>query len=69
MAKITLTAEEEIMYLEELEQIQELIPDIEIEVISRPVLSKVLNSNLGEEFRQYLKGSTTVVSQPAYRIG
>ncbi len=68
MAKITLTAEEEIMYLERLEEIQELMPDLEIEVVTRPILSRTsITSNLGESFRQFLKGTTTVLSGTDYK--
>lgn len=68
MAKITLTAEEELMYLERLEEIQELMPDLEIEVVTRPVLLRTgMTSNLGESFRQFLKGTTTQLSGADYR--
>lgn len=68
MAKITLTAEEELMYLERLEEMQELMPDLEIEVVTRPVMLRTaINSNLGEAFRQFLKGTTTHMSSADYR--
>ncbi|MBS1618092.1 MAG: hypothetical protein JST76_06215 [Bacteroidetes bacterium] len=68
MAKITLTAEEELMYLERLEEIQELMPDLEIEVVTRPVMLRTaINSNLGESFRQFLKGTTISMSSADYR--
>lgn len=66
MAKITLTAEEELMYLERLEEIQELMPDLEIEIVTRPVLLRTsISGNPGEPFRQPLKGTATNV--PEYR--
>ncbi len=69
MAKIILTGEEEIMYLEELDKIQELMPDLEIEVVTKPVLSKVAVSNLGEDFRKFLRNTTTtIVSGPTFKV-
>lgn len=69
MAKITLTADEEIMYLEELDKIQEIMPDLEIEVLTKPVLTRAGASNLGEEFRKFLKNTTsTIITSPAYKV-
>ena len=59
MAKITLTADEEIQYLRELHRIQEMIPDVEIEVISEGVSSQEpyiqIDSTIGNEFRTFLR--------------
>ncbi|MCW3125005.1 MAG: hypothetical protein JWO03_663 [Bacteroidetes bacterium] len=69
MAKIILTGEEEIMYLEELDKIQELMPDLEIEVITRPVMSKMTTTNLGEDFRKFLRNTTsTIITGPAFKV-
>ena len=61
MAKITLTAEEEMMYFDKLETLQEIMPDLEIEIVSKPILSRMAPSNLGEEFKKFLRGNTTII--------
>ena len=69
MAKITLTAEEEFMYLNKLDKLQEIMPDLEIEVIAKPFLSRIAPSNIGEEFRKFLKANTpaTIIPAPAFK--
>ena len=66
MAKITLTADEEIQYLRELHRIQEMIPDVEIEVISEGVSSQEpyiqIDSTVGNEFRTFLKANNLKAS-------
>jgi hypothetical protein len=68
MAKITLTADEEFMYLDKLDKLQEIMPDLEIEVVSKPFLSRMAPTNIGEEFRKFLASNTkTVIPAPAYK--
>ena len=66
MPKIILTAEEEIQYLRELDQMQELIPDLEIQVLSEPSPYKggyaLGESKIGDEFRNFLKASNLRLS-------
>jgi hypothetical protein len=66
MPKITLTAEEEIQYLRELDQIQEMIPDLEIQIVSEPMPSQsryvISDSTIGDEFRTFLKASNLKLS-------
>lgn len=66
MPKIILTAEEEIQYLRELDQIQELIPEIEIQIVSETAGYKggyaVNDSKIGDEFRNFLKASNLKLS-------
>jgi hypothetical protein len=59
MPKITLTADEEIQYLKELDVMQELMPELEIQIVSESapyqggyVLS---DSSIGDEFRTFLR--------------
>ncbi len=37
MPKITFTSEEEILYLREIDQIQNMIPDIDVQIVTEPV--------------------------------
>lgn len=68
MAKITLTAEEEFMYLNKLDKIQEIMPDLEIEIVAKPFISRIAPTNLGEEFRKFLRNTTnTVIPALAYK--
>jgi len=61
MPKITLTAEEEIQYLSELDKIQEIIPDMEIQVIAEPSPYQggyaVSDTSIGDEFRNFLRSN------------
>jgi hypothetical protein len=58
MPKITLTAEEEIQYLKELDIIQEIMPDLEIQIVTEPIPSQgryiLSDSSIGDEFRTFL---------------
>ena len=55
MAKITLTEEEEIMYLRELDKIQDMMPDLEIQILAHPMpyngQSFHADNSTGSEFR------------------
>jgi hypothetical protein len=67
MAKITLTADEELMYLKTLDRMQELMPDLEIEVTGNPFLSRMTPTNLGEDFKKFLKANPATTATPAYK--
>ena len=68
MPKITLTADEELMYLNKLDRLQELMPDLEIEVVTQPFISRIIPSNIGEEFKQFLrKEPKTTVTVQAFK--
>ncbi|MFN8277922.1 MAG: hypothetical protein U0T84_10575 [Chitinophagales bacterium] len=55
MITITLTAEEEVLYLSELEQIRELIPELKVNVLSERVpLPVVRNQNFDQLREKYL---------------
>jgi hypothetical protein len=58
MPKITLTPDEEIQYLRELDKMQEMIPDLEIQIVTQPQSYQkgyVLNdTKIGDEFRSFL---------------
>lgn len=66
MPKIILTAEEEIQYLRELDHMQEMIPDLEIQVIGEPSPYKgayaANDSSIGDEFRNFLKANNLKLS-------
>jgi hypothetical protein len=65
MAKIILTEEEEIQYMREVDRIQEMIPDIEVQVIEEPVAGQgrqIPDSKLGEEFRNFLRANNLKTS-------
>jgi hypothetical protein len=66
MPKIILTAEEEIQYLRELDQMQEMMPDLEIQVLNDPAPYKggyaMTDSKIGDEFRSFLKASNLKLS-------
>ena len=59
MPKITLTADEEIQYLRELDKMQEIIPDLEIQVLNQPQIYQkgyIMSDNkTGDEFRNFLR--------------
>jgi hypothetical protein len=56
------------MYLDKLDKLQEIMPDLEIEVVSKPFLSRMAPTNIGEEFRKFLASNTkTVIPAPAYK--
>ena len=59
MPKITLTAEEEIQFLRELDIIQELMPGLEVQIVSepQPFMARyvVADSTIGDEFRTFLR--------------
>jgi len=61
MVKITLTADEEIQYLRELDRIQEIIPELEIQIVSQPLAYRGRNvlsdTSIGDEFRTFLKST------------
>lgn len=60
MAKLLLTEEEELMYLDELDQIREMIPDLEvkIEVQHIPIrLTQLHDSDLGQQYKLFLHNS------------
>ena len=67
MPKLVLTADEEFMYLHKLDKMQELIPELEIEVTSQPFISRVAPTNLGEEFKKFLKNETKTITTPHTR--
>jgi hypothetical protein len=58
MAKIILTAEEEVMYLRELDRMQDMMPDLEIQVVSEAAIYNVhpqaVSTTHGEDFRSFL---------------
>ena len=63
MPKITLTAEEEIQYIRELDAIRELMPDMEIQIISEPLpLSRydIVDSTYGDEFKTFLLAKSKI---------
>ncbi len=66
MPKIILTADEEIQYLRELDRMQEIMPELEIQIISEPTQLQgryiVSESSIGDEFRNFLKASNLKVS-------
>ncbi len=59
MPKITLTADEEIQYLRELDKMQEMMPDLEIQVLSQPQAYQkgyaMTETKIGDEFRNFLR--------------
>ena len=61
MPKITLTADEEIQYLRELDRIQEIIPDLEIQIVSQPLSYQggyvLSDTSIGDEFRTFLRSN------------
>jgi|GEM_PF-4499708 len=60
MPKLILTADEEIQYLRELDQLQEIMPDLEVHVVSEPLSLQsrpAAESSIGEEFRNFLKAN------------
>jgi hypothetical protein len=61
MPKITLTADEEIQYLRELDRIQEIIPDLEIQIVSQPLPYQnpyvLSDTSIGDEFRTFLRSN------------
>lgn len=58
MAKFILTEEEEVMYFNELDRIKEIIPDLEIQVLSQPLPYESKHfenvSGIGEEFHAFI---------------
>jgi len=66
MPQLILTADEEIQYLHELNRIQEMIPDVEIQVISETVSDQEpfirVDSTIGTEFRTFLRANNLNVS-------
>jgi hypothetical protein len=74
MPKITLTADEEIQYLRELDRIQEIIPDLEIQIVSEPLPYQgryvLSDTSMGDEFRTFLlsnKLKQSAISEQAAR--
>lgn len=72
MPKITLTADEEIQYLRELDKMQEIMPELEIQIVSQPQPLQGRNilsdTSIGDEFRTFLrsnllKQNTSVVTK------
>ena len=66
MPKITLTADEEIQYLRELDIIQEIMPDLEIQIVSQPIPNQgryvLSDTSIGDEFRAFLRSKTEVTT-------
>ena len=66
MPKIILTAEEEVQYLRELDRLQEIMPELEIQIVSEnePILSRyvISDNSIGEEFRSFLRASNLKMS-------
>jgi hypothetical protein len=66
MPKLILTADEEIQYLRELQRIQEMMPEVEIQVISQTVTNQDpfirVDSTIGNEFRTFLRVNNLKVS-------
>ena len=67
MAKLVLTEEEELMYLDVLDQIKEMIPDLEvkIEVESIPTRWTTKDSDLGQQYKLFLHHSVKDVVSSA----
>jgi hypothetical protein len=66
--KITLTAEEEVMYLRELDKLQDMMPDLEIQVIAEPAAPYMdmplhAGETMGAEFRAFLHSTQTAHQQ------
>lgn len=59
MPKITLTAEEEIQYLRELDRMQEIMPELEVQIINQPGPGRfvISDTSIGDEFRNFLKAN------------
>ena len=69
MAKITLTEEEEIMYLRELDKLQDMMPDLEIQILPQSLPYNASSftrekTDIGNEFKAFLH-TARPVSQPS----
>jgi hypothetical protein len=60
MAKLLLTEEEELMYLNELDRIKEMIPDLEVKIEVQHIptrLTQLHDSDLGHQYKLFLHNS------------
>jgi hypothetical protein len=72
MPKITLTADEEIQYLRELDRIQDMIPDLQIQIVSESLPYQggyvLSDTSVGDEFRTFLRTNNLKQSGTTERV-
>lgn len=70
MAKLLLTEEEELMYLDELDQIREMIPDLEVKIEVQHIptrLSQLYDTDLGQQYKLFLHTNRKEVADSVHQ--